>query len=192
MFIQIVFDSFDSNQRYVQKSVKVAMTQQILPVTFDNVIFNFHDGRDKSGTRFGNGGNAKPDQARSRDIASLICFVYVPLSVLFTYLYPFCLLIFIHFVYVSFAQSVFQQFLYLLVRLQVFGKIANEVIDYIHSRCATALVPQNIEIWRKDHHLVCRRQMFQVFQPWQTSRAACRNIERNFLAFGVPSETDLS
>ncbi len=40
MFIQIVFDNFESNQTYVQKSVKVATTQRILPVTFDdNVIF---------------------------------------------------------------------------------------------------------------------------------------------------------
>ncbi len=72
MFIQIIFDNFESNQRYVQKSVKVATTQQILPVAFDdNIIFNFHDGRVKSGRQFGNGGNAKLDQARSWAVASL-------------------------------------------------------------------------------------------------------------------------
>ncbi len=65
MFIQKIFDNFESNQRYIQKSVKVATTQQIFPVAFnDQVIFNFHDGRDKSGRQFDNGGNAKPDQAR--------------------------------------------------------------------------------------------------------------------------------
>ncbi len=62
MFIQIIFDNFESNQRYVQKSVKVATTQQVLPVVFDdNVIFNFYDSRDKSGRQLGNGGNANPD-----------------------------------------------------------------------------------------------------------------------------------
>ncbi len=106
MFILFIFDNFESNQRYVQKSVKVATMQQILQVAFnDNVIFNFHDGWDKSDRQFGNGGNAKLDLARSWDVASLIRFVYI-----------------------SFAQSVinaishlvtFQQFLFLLVRLQV-------------------------------------------------------------------------
>ncbi len=78
MFIQIVFDNFKSNQRYIQKSVKVKTMEQIFPVALDdNIIFNFHDGWGKSGRQFGNGGNAKLDQARSRAVTSLIRFVYV-------------------------------------------------------------------------------------------------------------------
>ncbi len=123
--------------------------QQILPVAFDgNIIFNFHDGRDESGRQFGHGLNAKPDQARSRAVASFVCFAYV-----------------------SFVQSVvntighlkmFQQFPYPLVRLQVFGKIVNEAIDDGLGCCATVLIPQKIERRCMDHHLVFRHQMFQV------------------------------